>query len=287
MSRFAANLTMMFTEWGFLDRFDAAADAGFTAVEFLFPYEHAPEAVAARLRRNGLTPALFNLPPGDWPAGDRGLAALAGRAAELDAVVRRALPYVAATGVARVHLMAGLAPSRDAGAAVVYRDAVRRVAAVLAERGVALVLEPINGRDMPGYFLDDVDAAAALIEALGLANVSLLFDLYHCQVIHGDVTMRLRRLMPLIGHVQVASVPSRHEPDGEELNHPFLFGELDRLGYSGFVGCEYRPRAGTLAGLGWFASYRDRSARRAADAGSKAGLCPDPQRAVGPFDPLT
>ncbi|MGI3777362.1 MAG: 2-oxo-tetronate isomerase [Janthinobacterium lividum] len=256
MPRFAANLTMMFTEWDFLDRFDAAAGAGFTAVEFLFPYDHAPDAVGERLRRNGLTPALFNLPPGDWAAGERGFAALAGREAELDAAVQRALPYVAATGVSRVHLMAGLAPSGDAGAMAVYRDSVRRVAGVLAEKGVTLVLEPINGRDMPGYFLNDIDAAAELIEEMALPNLALQFDLYHCQIIHGDVTTRMRRLMPMIGHVQVASVPSRHEPDGEELSYPFLFGELDRLGYEGFVGCEYRPRAGTLAGLGWFAPYR-------------------------------
>lgn len=270
MPRFAANLTMMFTEWGFLDRFDAAADAGFTAVEFLFPYEHGPDEVAERLHRNGLTPALFNLPPGDWAAGERGLAALAGREAELDAAVQRALPYVAATGVSRVHLMAGLAPAGDAAMAT-YRGAVRRTAGVLAERGVTLVLEPINGRDMPGYFLNDIDAAAVLIAELGLANVALQFDLYHCQIIHGDVTMRLRRLLPVIGHVQIASVPSRHEPDGEELAYPFLFAELDRLGYSGFVGCEYRPRAGTLEGLGWFAPYGGNAAGGDAAGAAQGG----------------
>ncbi len=256
MPRFAANLTMMFTEWTFLDRFAAAADAGFTAVEFLFPYEHAPDEVAGRLHRSGLTPALFNLPSGNWAAGERGLAALPGREAELDAALGRALPYVAATGVSRVHLMAGLAPAGDMAATATFRAAVRRTAAVLAERGVTLVLEPINGRDMPGYFLNDIDAAAVLIEEMGVPNLALQFDLYHCQIIHGDVTTRMRRLMPVIGHVQVASVPSRHEPDGEELACPFLFEELDRLGYAGFVGCEYRPRAGTLQGLGWFAPYK-------------------------------
>ena len=278
MPRFAANLTLMFTEWGFLDRFDAAADAGFTAVEFLFPYEHAPDEVAGRLHRNRLTPALFNLPPGDWAAGERGLAALAGREAELDASVRRALPYVAATGVSRVHLMAGMAPPGDAAAMATYQASVRRTAAVLAERGVTLVLEPINGRDMPGYFLNDIDAAAALIEGMGVDNLALQFDLYHCQIIHGDVTTRLRRLMPVIGHVQVASVPSRHEPDAEELSVPFLFAELDRLGYAGFVGCEYRPRAGTLAGLGWFAPYRGASA----GPGDEAGTGGAPGRASAP-----
>lgn len=271
MPRFAANLTMMFTEWGFLDRFAAAADAGFAAVEFLFPYDHAPDEVAERLHRNGLTPALFNLPPGDWAAGERGLAALAGREAELNAAVQRALPYVSATGVSRVHLMAGLAPAGDAAAMATYQGAVRRTAEVLAERGVILVLEPINGRDMPGYFLNDIDAAAALIETMGLPNLALQFDLYHCQIIHGDVTTRMRRLMPMIGHVQVASVPSRHEPDGEELAYPFLFAELDRLGYEGFVGCEYRPRAGTLAGLGWFAPYKGTPAGGMPGGGAASG----------------
>lgn len=256
MPNFAANLTMMFNEWAFLDRFDAAAEAGFAAVEFLFPYDHPPEAVAERLTRNGLTQALFNMPPGDWAAGERGVAALPGRFADVVAGVDRALDYAAATGVKRLHLMAGLAPTGDPDAAASYRRAVEHAAGRLAERGLDLLLEPINGRDMPGYFLNGFPAAEALIAELGLANVKLQFDLYHRQIIHGDVTMALRRLMPITGHVQIASVPSRHEPDGEELAYPFLFAELDRLGYAGFVGCEYRPRGATLDGLGWFAPYR-------------------------------
>ena len=256
MPRFAANLSMMFTEWPFLDRFDAAAQAGFSAVEFLFPYDHPAEAVGERLRRNGLTQALFNLPPGDWAAGERGMAAIPGREAELDAGLARALPYAEATGAKTLHLMAGIADPADPAAQGCYRTAVTRVAARLAERGITLVLEPINGRDMPGYFLNSVDGAAALIDELALPNLKLQFDFYHCQIIHGDVTMRLRKLMPLVGHVQVASVPSRNEPDGEELAYPFLYAELDRLGYAGFVGCEYRPRAGTVDGLGWFAGQR-------------------------------
>lgn len=255
MPNFAANLTMMFNEWAFLDRFDAAAEAGFAAVEFLFPYDHPPEAVAERLRRNGLTQALFNMPPGDWAAGERGVAALPGRFDDVAAGVERALDYAAATGVKRLHLMAGLAPSGDANAAAAYRRAVEHAAGRLAERGLDLLLEPINRRDMPGYFLNGFPAAEALIAELGLANVKLQFDLYHRQIIHGDVTMALRRLMPITGHVQIASVPSRNEPDGEELAYPFLFAELDRLGYVGFVGCEYRPRGATLDGLGWFAPY--------------------------------
>lgn len=256
MPRFAANLTLMFTEHPFLDRFAAAAEAGFTAVEFLFPYEHPPEAIGEALRRHGLTQALFNLPPGDWAAGERGMAALPDRFEELKAGVERGLAYAAATGVKRLHLMAGMADRADPAA----RDAFRRAAAWTAERlareGLDVVLEPINGRNMPGYFLNDFGYAAAVIRELALPNLKLQFDLYHCQILHGDVTMRLRDLMPVIGHVQTASVPDRHEPGSGEMNDAFLFAELDRLGYDGFVGCEYNPRAGTAAGLGWFAPYR-------------------------------
>ncbi|MGU3540434.1 2-oxo-tetronate isomerase [Methylobacterium sp. A54F] len=256
MPRFAANLTLMFTELPFLDRFGAASEAGFRAVEFLFPYAHSPEAVGERLGRHGLTQALFNLPPGDWAAGERGLAALPGRFAEVQAGVETALPYAAATGVRRLHLMAGLADKRDPEVRAAYRRSVAWTAERLAREGLDLVLEPINGRNMPGYALDDFGEAAELIRDLALPNLKLQFDLYHCQILHGDVTMRLRALMPMIGHVQTASVPDRHEPGTGEMDDAFLFGELDRLGYDGFVGCEYNPAAGTEAGLGWFAPYR-------------------------------
>ena len=252
MPRFAANLTMMFNEWSFLDRFQAAAEAGFKAVEFLFPYEHPPEAIARGLQSNHLEPALFNLPPGDWAAGERGMAALPERRADTRAALERALPYIEATGIKRVHLMAGIADPQSPAHLNAYLDTVKETAERLATRGVTLVLEPINPRDMPGYFLASLDRGAALIEQLGIANLRLQFDIYHCQIIHGDVTMRLRRMMPVLGHVQIASVPSRNEPDGEELNYPFLFRQLDALGYDGYVGCEYRPRAGTVDGLGWF-----------------------------------
>ena len=255
MPRFAATLTLMFTELPFADRFDAAAACGFTAVEFLFPYALEPDAVAERLRRNRLDLALFNMPPGDWEKGDRGLAALPARAAEFEAGLATALRYAGACGATRLHLMAGMADRTDPAAVRRYRDSVAHAAEALGGRGLVLVLEPINGRDMPGYFLNDFDWAAALIGELGLPNVQLQFDLYHRQILHGDVAMALRRMMPTIGHVQVASVPSRNEPDGEELNCPFLFAELDRLGYAG---CEYRPRGRTEDGLGWFAPYAGR-----------------------------
>ena len=255
MPRFAANLTLMFNELPFLDRFAAAARAGFAAVEFLFPYDHPAEAVAERLRAHGLAQALFNLPPGDWAAGERGLAALPERRDEMRDAFAAALPYIRATGVPAVHLMAGKT-DRSAPHERAFREAVAWTAERLAALGVTLVLEPLNTRDNPGYHLVDFDAAAALVRDLALPNLKLQFDLYHCQILHGDVTRRLEALMPLVGHVQVASVPSRHEPDGEELNFPYLFDLLDRLGYGGYVGCEYRPRGRTEDGLGWFAPYR-------------------------------
>ncbi|MFT4097042.1 MAG: hydroxypyruvate isomerase family protein [Rhodoblastus sp.] len=255
MPKFAANLSMMFTEHPFLDRFDAAAAAGFAAVEYLFPYEHSSADIAARLKRNDLTQALFNLPPGDFAAGERGLAALSGRAEEFRASVDRALEYAAATGVKRLHMMAGLASSRDPKALVTYQGALELAARKLGDAGLDLVIEPINTRNMPGYFLNDFDLAARIIADSGMANVKLQFDIYHRQIMHGDVTMALRALMPITGHVQIASVPSRNEPDGEELNYPFLFAELDRLGYDGYVGCEYNPRGKTTDGLAWFKPY--------------------------------
>jgi hydroxypyruvate isomerase len=255
MPRFAANLTMMFNEVPFLDRFEAAANAGFTAVEFLFPYEFPADAIGKRLRENGLTQALFNLPPGNWEAGEKGFAALPDRFADLQQSVRTALPYAQATGVKRLHLMAGIADRRDPQAQAAFTRSAIWTAEFLMPHGLDVVIEPINPRNVPGYFLNDFGFARDLISELQIPNLKLQFDIYHCQIIHGDVTMRLREMMPIIGHTQIASIPSRHEPDGEELNYPFLFGELDRLGYRGFVGCEYNPRAKTTDGLAWFKPY--------------------------------
>ena len=257
MPRFAANLSMLFTEWTFLDRFAAAAGAGFEAVEFLFPYDHAPEEIAARLQRNGLQLVNFNLPSGDWNAGERGFASLVGRRAEFRASVDTALAYARATGVKRLHAMAGIASPDDSIAATCYLENLRYAATRLAEWDIDLLIEPLNPRDMPGYFLNDFNRAARIIEKLGLKNVKLQFDISHRQILHGDVTRGLATLMPIIGHMQIASVPSRHEPDGEELNFQHLCEEIDRLGYAGHIGCEYRPRAGTLAGLGWFTSFAE------------------------------
>jgi 2-dehydrotetronate isomerase len=256
MPRFAANLTMMFTELPFLDRFAAAAKAGFTAVEFLFPYDHPVEEVGKRLHDNGLTQALFNLPPGDWNAGEKGFAALPARFDDLKKSLETALPYARATGVKRVHLMAGIAGRSDAKAVEAFYKSVATAAEFFAPHGLDVVLEPINPRNVPGYFLNDFGFAGDLIRELKIPNLKLQFDIYHCQIIHGDVTMRLREMIDITGHIQIASVPSRNEPDGEELNYPFLFAELDRLGYRGFVGCEYNPRGRTEEGLGWFAPYK-------------------------------
>jgi hydroxypyruvate isomerase len=255
MPCFAANLTMMFNEVPFLDRFEAAAKAGFTAVEFLFPYAHPAEEVGKRLRANGLTQALFNLPPGNWEAGEKGFAALPDRFADLQQSLATALPYAQATAVKRVHLMAGIAERGDRRAVEAFYKSVVWAAEFFAPHGLDVVIEPINPRNVPGYFLNDFNFASDLINELKLPNLKLQFDIYHCQIIHGDVTMRLREMMPIIGHIQIASIPSRHEPDGEELNYPFLFAELDRLGYGGFVGCEYNPRGNTADGLGWFRPY--------------------------------
>ena len=255
MPRFAANLTMMFNEVPFLDRFEAASKAGFSAVEFLFPYAFSAEEIGKRLHANGLTQALLNLPPGNWDAGEKGFAALPERFSDLKQSLDTALPYVQATGVKRVHLMAGLANRDDSKAVEAFYKSVAWASEFFAPHGLDVVIEPINPRNVPGYFLNDFGFARDLIRELNIANLKLQFDIYHCQIIHGDVTMRLREMMPIIGHIQIASIPSRNEPDGEELNYPFLFGELDRLGYRGFVGCEYNPRGKTTDGLGWFKAY--------------------------------
>ena len=253
MPRLAANLSMMFQEVGFLDRFEAAAAAGFTGVEYLFPYDFPASEIAARLRRLGLTQALFNLPPGNWAKGERGTAALPGRESEFIAGMERALDYAAATGCTRLHPMAGI--RRRAGereeAEAVYVANLRHAADLAAPRGVTVLIEPINTRDMPGYFLSTTGQALATIKAVGRANVKLQLDLYHCQIMEGDLAAHIRSLSKDYAHVQIAGVPDRHEPDQGEVNYPYLLELLDETGYEGWVGCEYRPAGETRAGLGW------------------------------------
>lgn len=251
MPRLAANLSLLFTEWPFLDRFAAAADAGFRAVEFLFPYDHPAERIATALQANGLKQVLFNLPPGDWQAGERGLAALPGRKSDFAEGVRRAIDYARILGTPRLHMMAGLADRSDAHAVAAYRANLSHAGAALGEAGLELTIEPINRRSMPGYFLDDFPAAVAFIRECGLANVRLQFDIFHRQILHGDVLVALGALMPLIGHVQIAAVPHRHEPTTGELNDGLILDALDQLSYDGYVGCEYFPHAQTVQGLHW------------------------------------
>ena len=258
MPRFSANLSMLFTEHAFLDRFAAARAAGFAAVEFLFPYDHAPEAVAAALNRAGLALSVFNLPPGDWAAGERGLAALAGRGAEFRASVEAALPYARALGAARLHVMAGIAAGRAARMA--YRDNLAHAADRLGEAGLDALIEPINPADMPGYHLQAAEDAAEIIAALGRPNLRLQFDVYHRETTHGDAEQAIRRFAPLIGHVQIAGLPGRHEPDDGRLDLGAVLAALDATGYEGWVGCEYHPRAGTVEGLGWLARARQAAA---------------------------
>jgi hydroxypyruvate isomerase len=261
MPKFAANLTMMFNEVPFPQRFAAAAKAGFEAVEFLFPYDHAPREVAQWLKENGLTNALFNMPPGDWASGERGLASLPGREQEFRDGVARALEYAQALGTKRLHAMAGLVP---AGASreqhrEVFIGNLRYAARELGRHGITLLIEPINARDMPGYFLNSQGEAHAICEAVGEPNIKVQLDFYHAQIVEGDLAMGLRRHFAGVGHVQIASVPERHEPDDGEVNYGYLFRLLDELGYDGWVGCEYRPRARTEDGLGWMTALNTRA----------------------------
>ncbi|MES2106069.1 MAG: 2-oxo-tetronate isomerase [Pseudomonadota bacterium] len=253
MPKFAANLTMQFNEVPFMQRFQAAAEAGFKAVEFLFPYEFAAQEIAGQLQQHGLQNVLFNLSAGDWAAGERGLACHPGRQAEFRASVQQALEYARMLGTPRVHVMAGLMPAAAEPEAcrAVYVENLRYAAAEAARDGIQCLIEPINTRDMPGYFLNTQAQAHAVREEVGAANLLVQMDFYHVQIMEGDIAMKLRRYLPHIGHIQIAGVPDRHEPDSGEVNYPYLFKLLDQLGYAGWVGCEYRPANGTVEGLGW------------------------------------
>ena len=255
MPRFAANLSMLYPEHAFLDRFAAAAADGFKAVEYLFPYEHDPAELARRLQAHGLEQVLFNAPPGDFAAGERGIACLPGREDEFRAGIATALGYAQALACPRVHVMAGLVPPDADRAALraTYLGNLAWAAAQAAPRGVDVLIEPINTRDIPGYFLNRQAEAHAIIDEVGADNLKVQMDLYHLQIVEGDVAMKLRRYLPTgkVGHLQIAGVPLRHEPDQGELNHDYLFDVIDELGYADWIGCEYRPAGSTSAGLGW------------------------------------
>ena len=257
MPRFAANLSMMFTEVPFLDRFEAAAGVGFKAVEFLFPYEHPAAEIAARLERFGLTQALFNAPPGDWAKGERGVSIFPERRAEFEAGLATAFAYAQTLRCKKLHVMAGILPSGAdrALAEANYVASLQYAADRAAALGLQILIEPLNPRDMPGYFLMSFGEARDSLAKIGRPNVRLQLDLYHRQMTAGGLVEATREFWPLVGHIQIAGVPGRHEPDIGEINYPHLFKLFDQLGYDGWIGCEYRPKDGTMAGLGWANSY--------------------------------
>lgn len=272
MPRFAANLSMLYPELDFLDRFEAAARDGFEAVEYLFPYEHDARELAARLTSNGLQQVLFNASPGHWDANERGLACVPGREAEFLDGIGLALRYAQALQCPRIHVMAGLVPAGHTRESVraTFVTNLRAAARLAAAQGVDVLMEPINTRDIPGFFLNRQDDAHALVDEIGEPNAKVQFDLYHCQVVEGDVAMKIRQYLPTgrVGHFQIAGVPQRHEPDLGELHSAYLFDVIDEVsaacGWQGWVGCEYRPArgavaGGTTAGLGWL---RNRAAGR-------------------------
>lgn len=253
MPRFCANLSLLFTEHPFAERWAAAASAGFRGVECHFPYAEPAAVLAGEVRRNGLEQVLFNLPPGDWAAGERGIACLPDRVAEFEDGVGRAIEYARALGCRRINCLAGIAPAGAERAELlsVMEGNLRFAARALARESIELLVEPINDRDMPGFLLNRSADTLALIERVGEANVKLQYDVYHMQIMEGDLARSLQRELPRIGHVQIADNPGRHEPGSGEINYPFLFDWLDRIGYTGWVSAEYIPAGDTAAGLGW------------------------------------
>jgi len=258
MPKFAANLSMQFNEVDFLDRFKAAAKAGYKGVEYLFPYAYAKEDLAAKLAENGLTQVLFNMPPGDWAKGERGLACLPDRIGEFQDAVGKAIDYAKALKCPRLHVMAGLTPKGVAEAKVrtTYVANVKFAAAETAEAGIMLVIEAINTRDMPGFYLNYSKQALDIIAEVGAPNLKFQYDIYHMQRMEGELANTIKANIGAIGHMQLADNPGRHEPGTGEINYPFLFKAIDEAGYDGWIGCEYVPAAGTETGLGWFAPYR-------------------------------
>jgi hydroxypyruvate isomerase len=257
MPRLAANLTMLFNEIDFLDRFAAAANAGFTGVEYLFPYAYDSRVLRERLAAHGLTQALHNLPAGNWSAGERGIACHPDRVAEFEAGVEQAIEYATALGCTRVNCLAGIAPPgvESTRARETFVRNLKYAAPRFNGAGIQLLIEPINTRDIPGFFLSRTDQAVEIIAEVGSDNLFLQYDIYHMQIMEGDLATRLERHRSLIAHIQVADTPGRHEPGTGEINFPFLLSFIDRLGYDGWVGCEYKPAATTAGGLAWARPY--------------------------------
>src|ERR1035437_2519238 len=253
MPRLAAYLPMRFNELPFLDRFGAARKTGFDGVEFLFPYEFPAAELAKRLAGHGPTQALFKMPPGDWANGERGLACLPGRGQEFRDGVKTALDYATKLECKLVHCMAGIVPAGvpQVTAAAVYAANLAWAGEQALAAGVMLAIEPINHRDMPGFFLNTQAQGAAMVEAIGRDRIGLQFDVYHCQVTEGDITKRMEAFLPLIVHMQIADVPARNEPGTGEIGWEFVLRPTDELGYRGWVGCEYPPQGGAGGGVGW------------------------------------
>ncbi|MGL4437795.1 MAG: 2-oxo-tetronate isomerase [Bosea sp. (in: a-proteobacteria)] len=252
MPRYSANISIMFQDLPFLARFGAAKAAGFAAVECWFPYEHPKQHLKDLLDGHGLSLVGINTAPGDVAKGEWGVTALPGRESEFDRQFAEALDYAMALGSSGIHIMAAMTGGMDTGACdSAYMGNLERAAKLAEGTGVNLLIEPLNAKDRPGYFLSRSDKSIDIITRIGAANLKLMFDVYHIQVMEGDIIRRLRAHLPHVGHIQIAAVPTRHEPDEGELNYRAILAEIDALGWQGWVGCEYKPRAGTVEGLGW------------------------------------
>ena len=261
MPKFAANLGYLFTERTLLERIDAAAASGFKAIELQFPYDVPASQVKAAIERNKLTVLGLNTPPGERN-GEFGLAAVPGREKDWQILFARALDYITAIGGSAVHCLAGkVAPEQRPAAERVYIENLQRAADLAAAKNITLLIEPINPRDRPNYFLNRIEHAADIIAKAGRPNIRMQFDFYHAQIVGGDLITRLEKFLPVVGHLQCAAVPIRHEPDDGEINYDYVFEAVDRLGYKGWIGCEYRPRGRTEDGLGWALQYGVKPAR--------------------------
>lgn len=256
MPKFAANLTMLFTEVPFLDRFQLAAKAGFKAVEFLFPYAYKAEDIKQKLDAHQLTLVLHNLPAGNWDAGDRGMACDPQRVDEFKAGVPLAIEYALALGVKQLNCLAGKTPAgvSDSALRSTLVSNLKFAAAAFQNQGLRLLIEPINHFDIPGFYLNRTAQAVELLDAVGAANAFVQYDIYHAQRMEGELAATVEKYLPRIGHIQLADNPGRHEPGTGEINYPFLFAHLDRIGYAGWIGCEYKPATTTEAGLHWMKS---------------------------------
>ncbi len=257
MPKFCANLSMLFTEYDFLTRFDKAAQAGFTGVEYLFPYAFGKDEIVDCLNRNGLTQVLHNLPAGDWDAGERGIACLPDRVEEFKAGVEQAIDYANALGCKQVNVLAGIAPNDQSAELIkqTFLDNINYAATKLRAHGIKLLIEAINTRDIPGFYVTSTQQTLDLIQASGNDNINVQYDIYHMQIMEGDLAPTMKQHLSMINHIQLADNPGRHEPGTGEINYPFLFSYLDEIGYDGWIGCEYKPKTTTQAGLGWLKPY--------------------------------